>query len=88
MRTLDEALDHFAYHPATPAAAAKYDRIRSAYQALVTMLWHELPDGQDKTIVLRQLHITSMLTISTVAVHETPADWTHAHVARVLPSDG
>lgn len=86
MRSLDEVLDHLAFHPATPEAAAKYDQIRNLYIGLAKDLWPLLPDGANKTVAMRALHDAEQKAISAVAIDETPADWDHPHVARVLPT--
>ena len=55
MRTLDDALDQFAYHPATEETAPKHDAIRGAFLRFVEELWPLVPDGPEKTLVFRDL---------------------------------
>lgn len=78
-------LDKIAFHPATPEAAEKYDKIRKHFMALVNDVWPLLPDGPDKTVAMRKIIDAQRECIATVAVNETPADWENPHVARVLP---
>lgn len=85
MRTLDEARNYFAYHPATKETAETFDYIREGFLTLVAQLWDALPDGPDKTVALRALHVAQMQAIAAVAVSQSPADWVTPHVARVLP---
>jgi hypothetical protein len=85
MQSLEQVMEHLGFHPATPETAAKYDAVRTAFVDLATNLWPLLPDGPDKTVAFRQLHLTQMLTIAAIAVNEAPADWVHPQIARVLP---
>lgn len=84
MRSLAEVQDTFAYHPATPETAGIYDAVRRSLGRCAEELWELLPDGADKTLVMRDLQRALHLACSSVAM-TTPADHKHATVARVLP---
>src|SRR5205085_5415470 len=49
MRSLEDVLDQFAYHPATEDTAPRHDAIRSAFLAFAEQLWPLVPDGPEKT---------------------------------------
>lgn len=85
MRTLDDALDQFAYHPATEDTAPRHSAIRDAFSEFVEAVFELVPDGPEKTLVLRKLQEAQMYANLAVAL-TAPADRgpTRA-VARVLP---
>jgi hypothetical protein len=85
VRTLSDALDQFAYHPATPAAAEAFGAIRDKTAAFLADVWDLIPDGPEKTIALRGLQAFQMNANLAVAL-TTPADLTNHHVARVMPA--
>lgn len=86
MRTLEEALDQFAYHPATPETAPMHAGVRDAFRDLVPVLWDLIPDGPEKTLVFRQLQISQMYANLAVALL-SPADTGETRAtARELPS--
>jgi hypothetical protein len=87
VRTLGEALDQFAYHPATPETARRYAAIRDVYAGALRQLWPLIPDGPEKTLALRDLQRSQMTANLAVAL-TTPADTTETRgVARVLPPE-
>jgi hypothetical protein len=84
MRTLDEAIDQFAYHPATAATAPVFDQLRSFTTGLAQDTWDLIPNGPEKTLALRSLQGFLQQACLAVAL-TTPADHSTPHVARVLP---
>lgn len=68
MRTLDDVLDQFAYHPATEETAPKHDAIRSAFLSFAEQLWPLVPDGPEKTLVFRELQKGQMFANLAVAL--------------------
>lgn len=85
MRSLPEALDQFAYHPATEDTAPRHSRIRDAFSEFVEEVWGLVPDGPEKTLVLRKLQEAQMFANLAIAL-TAPADLSSARsVARVLP---
>lgn len=85
MRSLDDALAHFVYHPATPETAAKHAALRDLFVDLIPKVWDLLPDGPDKTVVIRAME--EALQKGNAAIAMTAAADTSAtrSVARVLP---
>lgn len=84
MRTLDEALNQFAYHPATPEVSAKFAELRDITMNAAKLAWGLIPDGPEKTLAMRGLQQFLMHANLAVAM-TTPADLKTPHVARVLP---
>lgn len=84
MRSLEEVLDQFAYHPATSATAPVYDQLRADVSGLVQDTWDLIPDGPEKTLAYRELQRFLQMACLAVAL-TTPADHATAHIARVLP---
>jgi len=68
MRSLDEVLDQFAYHPATEDTAPKHDAIRSAFLSFAGELWDLIPAGPEKTLAFRQLQQGQMYANLAVAL--------------------
>ena len=88
MRSLEDVLDQFAYHPATPATAPVHDAFRREYAAFAQGLWDLVPSGPEKTIVFRKLQESLMYANLAVAL-TAPADLgPTSAVARVLPDRG
>lgn len=87
MRTLDDVLDQFAYHPATPESAERHAAVRDAFVLLAGQVWALVPSGPEKTIALRKLQEAQMYANLAVAL-TAPADISSTRsVARVLPDD-
>ena len=87
MRSLEEAFDQFAYHPATADTAPRHAAIRDVFSEVVEVLWPLLPDGPEKTLTLRKLQEAQMYANLAVAL-TAPADRSHTRsVARVLPGE-
>lgn len=85
MRSLDDALDQFAYHPATSDTAMKHAAVREAYSDFVRHVWPLIPDGPEKTLALRKLQ-ESLFYANTAIALTAPADTSETRsVARVLP---
>lgn len=84
MRTLEDALNQFAYHPATPGVAATFARLRDITMETARESWELIPDGPEKTLAMRGLQQFLMHANLAVAM-TTPADLATPHVARVLP---
>lgn len=88
MRTLDDVLDQFAYHPATEDTAPRHSGIRDAFSEMAEVLWELVPDGPEKTLVFRKLQEAQMYANLAVAL-TAPADrGPMRSVARVLPEAG
>ena len=87
MRSIEDVLDQFAYHPATPETAPKHAQIRDLFGSLAVDMWDVLPAGAEKTLVLRKLQEAQMYANLAVAL-TAPADLSETRsVARVLPAD-
>jgi hypothetical protein len=85
MRTLDEALDQFVYHPATPDTAPRHAAVRDTFAEVIPRLWDAVPDGPEKTLMLRALQQASMYANLGIAL-TAPADTGPTRAtARVLP---
>jgi hypothetical protein len=85
MRSLDEALNLFAYHPATPEVAAKYAKLRGLVMELAQDSWDLIPPGAEKTLAYRGLQ-DFLLHANCAVAMTTEADLVTPHVARVLPT--
>jgi hypothetical protein len=87
MRTLEEALDQFVYHPATPDTAPRHAAVRELFASTVRQLWVVMPDGPEKTLALRKLQESAMYANLAIAL-TAPADTSPTRsVARVLPPE-
>ena len=86
MRTINDALDQFAYHPATPETAPKFAALRDKVAAFAADTWDLIPDGPEKTIALRGLQSFQMNANLAIAI-SSPADLTNHAIARVLPKE-
>lgn len=85
MRSLDEARNLFAYHPATTATGPKHAAVRDLFTRTLELLWPELPDGSEKTTAIRRLHEAQIYANLSIAL-TAPADTSETRgVARVLP---
>jgi hypothetical protein len=85
MRTLDEALNQFAFHPGTSETAPKHAAVRDLFKRTLELLWPELPDGPEKTLAIRALQQSLMLSNLAIAL-TAPADTSETRAtARVLP---
>lgn len=86
MRNLNDALNQFAYHPATPETAPKFGQLRDEAQKFIEWTWPLIPDGPEKTLAYRALQQFQMYANLAIAL-TAPADLTNQSVARVLPPD-
>lgn len=68
MRTLEDVLDQFAYHPATEDTAPQHDAIRRAFGNFAVELWDLVPGGPEKTLVFRELQKSQMFANLAVAL--------------------
>lgn len=84
MRTLNDVIDQFGYHPATPTVAPKYAQLRQAAIDLAADTWDLIPDGPEKTVALRGLQQWLMYANLAVAL-TVPVDLDTSHIARVMP---
>lgn len=85
MRTLSDAQDQFAYHPATPETAPKHAAVRDLFRDLLPALWEAIPDGPEKTLAIRKLQEAQMYANLAIAL-TAPADTGETRsVARQLP---
>jgi hypothetical protein len=79
MRTLDEALNQFAFHPGTSETAPKHAAVRDLFKRTLELLWPE------KTLAIRALQQSLMLSNLAIAL-TAPADTSETRAtARVLP---
>ena len=90
MRTLEEARDRFAYHPATPGpggTAVRHAALRDLLDEVLVRAWELIPDGPDKTRAFHALHefgTIGNLAIAPAATADTSASLS---VARVLSEE-
>ena len=85
MRSIEDAVNQFAYHPGTPETAVRHDGVRQAAIALTSKTWDLIPDGPEKTLALRGVQQFVMYANLAIAL-TVPADHETPQVARVLPS--
>lgn len=86
MRSLEEAQDQFAYHPATPESAPKHAAVRDIFRDVLPQLWDAVPDGPEKTLAIRKLQESQMYCNLAIAL-TSPADTGETRsVARELPN--
>lgn len=88
MRTLDDVLDQFAYHPATEETAPKHEAIRSEFLAFIERLWPLVPDGPEKTLVFRELQKGQMMANLAVALTAPSVMPGTVLLVREVPSRG
>jgi hypothetical protein len=88
VRTLDDVLDQFAYHPATDVTAPKHDAIRSAFLAFAGELWPLIPEGPEKTLVFRQLQQAQMYANLGVALLAPSVEPGTKLLVREIPAGG
>jgi hypothetical protein len=87
MRSLDDAYQQFAYHPATPETAPRHAAVRDLLACTVRELWEIVPDCPEKTLAIRKLQEMGMYANLAIAL-TAPADHGDTRtVARVLPPD-
>lgn len=87
VRTLEDVLDQFAYHPATRDTAPKHALVRDLFASMAEQLWDVIPPGPEKTLVFRELQQAQMFANLAVAL-TAPADVSSTRsFARVLPLD-
>jgi hypothetical protein len=85
MRTLDDALETFAFHPATEDTAPRHAALRDETLAFTGRTWDLIPDGPEKTLAYRGLQTFLMHAQCAVAL-TAPADLSETRaIARVLP---
>lgn len=88
MRTLDDAINEFAYHPATKDTVEKHSNLRDLAIEFAKDTWDLVPDGPNKTLAYRGLQTFLMHAQCAVAM-TAPADLSETRaVARVLPDAG
>lgn len=85
MRSLDEAFDQFAYHPATDVTAPKHAKVRDLFGALLPELWDSVPDGPEKTLAIRKLQEAQMFANLAIALTGEADTGATRSVARKLP---
>lgn len=85
MRTIHDARDQFAYHPATPQTAPQHAALRDAFAEFLDEVWPLLPEGPERTLAVRKLQEAQMYGNLAIAL-QAPADLSPTRsVARVLP---
>lgn len=85
MRTLDDALEQFAYHPATGDTAAQHSALRDVLSSALEDIWTIVPDGPEKTLAIRGLQTAGFWGNLAIAM-QAPADTSATRaIARVLP---
>lgn len=85
MRSLDEAQNQFAYHPATEVTASQHAAVRDLFRDLLPALWEAVPDGPEKTLVLRKLQEAQMYANLAIALTAEADTGETRGVARTLP---
>lgn len=86
LTTLEGAMGQFAFHPATKETAPKHAAVRDLFARTLELLWPELPDGPEKTLVIRKLQEAQMYANLAIAL-TAPADTGPTRgVARELPN--
>lgn len=86
MRTIEEAAELFAYHPATPETARQHAAVRDAYGRFLAEVFDLIPPGPERTLAVRDLH-RSMQQASLAIALQDPVDTSETRsVARVLPT--
>lgn len=68
MRSVEEALDQFAYHPATEQTAPMHAAVRDLFRELLPKLWDAVPDGPEKTLAIRKLQESQMYANLAIAL--------------------
>lgn len=86
MRTLEDALDQFAYHPATEDTAPRHDSIRQAFSAFASGLWDRVPDGPEKTLAFRKLQEAQMYANLAIALTAPSVEPGTKLVVREIPA--
>lgn len=87
MRSLAEALDQFAYHPATPDTAPRHSAVRDETADFLTRMWDQIPDGPEKTLAIRKLQEFQMYANLAIALTAPVDTGATRSVARVLPAE-
>lgn len=87
MRTLDDARDQFAYHPATEETAPKHDAVRQLFLEMVERLWPLVPDGPEKTLAIRDLQRAQMNANLAVALLAPAVQPGTKLLVREIPSE-
>lgn len=86
MRTLTDAQNQFAYHPATAETAPRHAAVRDLFRDTLDKLWDAVPDGPEKTLAIRALQESQMYANLAIAL-TAPADTSETRgVARALPA--
>lgn len=86
MRSLDEAQNQFAYHPATPETAPKHAAVRDLFGDTLVKLWEVVPDGPEKTLAVRKLQEAQMFANLAIALTSEADTSETRSVARELPT--
>lgn len=84
MRSLQDALDQFSYHPATSDTAPRHAAVRDGFAAFLEQLWPLVPDGPEKTLAVRKLQESQMYANLAIALTAPPDTSATRSVARVL----
>ena len=58
----------FTYHPPTPNQIPKYDEIRKAAKIFAKVIQDQVPEGPDKSVVMRKLREAVMTANAAVAL--------------------
>ena len=64
LRTLDGALDFLDYHSPDPAARAAHEIVNKNFQALLSNVWQNIPDGPGRTVFVRDLNRARMSAVA------------------------
>lgn len=87
MRTLDEARNQFAYHPATEDTAPRHAAVRDLFRSTLDQLWAVVPDGPEKTLAIRALQESQMYANLAIALTAPADEGSTRGTARVLPAE-
>lgn len=70
MRTREEVIKHFTYHPPVGDQAERYEKIRTAAREFALIVFDLMPECPDRTVAMRQLNEAVMAMNQTIACNE------------------
>ncbi len=65
---LDEVIDRFAYHPATPVTGPLHDETRTLFQGVAAYLLETVPAGRHQSLALTALQEAMMWSNAGIAI--------------------
>lgn len=64
---LEEALAYLNYHAPNADTKARHENVNTAFRALVSEIWDDLPEGPGKTVAIRAIGSARMECNSAIA---------------------